>query len=126
MGRAIVGMKITLISLIALSSFALSAQTAHAQVGLTVAQCEAKSGKAQSNHGVTQWNRNGFTMSRQDGEDGEPIKHILYVGNSRYPLPIGQILNENFPEKDPSFVFHRRSWVSEVSGEHYCLEIEMD
>ena len=56
-------MKLILISLIALSSFALS-QTAHAQVGLTLTQCEAKFGTANRNHGSTpHWNRNDFSRS---------------------------------------------------------------
>jgi len=131
-------MKILVIALIALASFALSAQTAHAQVGLTVAQCEAKLGKADVNHGTApHWSRHAFgrefTMSvfgdgdSVDGNDGKPIKHIAYISNDRYPLPIGKILAENFPNPNPEFVFHIRSWVSvESDGQRYNLVIDMD
>ena len=139
-------MKIILLSLIA---FAGIANAAHAQIGLTLAQCEAKFGKVGYNHGGCYWNRNGFKMEFGEG-DTEPFEHMSY--SSKHPLPIAQIWDENFPGGEfvtvsgftpyvdhPSGfgpVSHVHRWVSKGMGlvfanedfanGWYSLEIEMD
>jgi hypothetical protein len=110
--------------------------TAHAQLGLTLAQCEAKFGKAVYNHGGIYWDRNGFKMSVEDGEVWAGIVSVSYT--SRHPLPFKQLWNENSPGGEfvvvPGFTpwvdrtysssptFHIHSWVSKGMGLQFAEE----
>jgi hypothetical protein len=121
--------------------------TAHAQLGLTLAQCRAKFGKGTDGAGIAIfWDRHGLKMSVDNSED--PVTHVSYT--SRHPLPMAQLWNENLPGGewiiDPNFtpwmdkadpfpaIVHMQRWINNgasVSAEEifvspvYNLEIQM-